>query len=116
MRHNSGLRKLNRTKAHRVSLFRNMTTSLLDLGKFETTIEKAKELRSVVEKFITVGKEDTLSARRKAYSYIKDKAVVHKLFTEIGPKYKSRNGGYTRIVRSGYRHGDAAELAYIELV
>lgn len=116
MRHKSGLRKLNRTKAHRGSLFRNMATSLLREGKLTTTIEKAKELRSVVEKYITLGKEDNLHSRRKAYSYLKSESVVAKLFTEIGPRFKARKGGYTRVVRAGLRHGDAAEMAWIELV
>ena len=117
MRHKSGLRKLNRTKAHRKALFRNMATSLLLHERCLTTVEKAKELRSVVEKLITTGKEDNLAARKKAYDYLKSKDVVYKLFTDIGPRLRQRNGGYTRIVRSASnRHGDAAAMAWIELV
>jgi large subunit ribosomal protein L17 len=116
MRHKRGYRRLNRTKEHRRSLFRNMVSSLLRFEKLETTVEKAKELRPIVEKLITLGSADTLHARRRAYSYVPDKEIVHKLFSDIGPRFRARNGGYTRIIRSKYRHGDAAELAYIELV
>jgi large subunit ribosomal protein L17 len=93
-----------------------MATSFIKFERFETTVPKAKELRPVVERLITLGKEDTLAARRQAYSYLTDKAVVHKLFADVGPRCKDRNGGYTRIVRTAYRHGDAAEMAIIELV
>jgi large subunit ribosomal protein L17 len=116
MRHGKGLRQLSRTASHRRALLRNMATSFIRFEHFETTIQKAKELRPVVERLITLGKNDTLAARRQAYSYLTDKAVVHKLFADVGPRCKARNGGYTRIVRTRTRHGDAAELAIIELV
>lgn len=95
---------------------RNLATSFFKYERFETTVPKAKELRPVVERLVTLGKNDTLAARRQAYSYLLDKAVVHKLFTDIGPRNATRNGGYTRIVRTRVRPGDAAELAVIELV
>ncbi len=95
---------------------RNLATSFFKYERFETTVPKAKELRPVVERLVTLGKNDTLAARRQAYSYLMDKAVVHKLFTDIGPRNAARNGGYTRIVRTRVRPGDAAELAIIELV
>lgn len=116
MRHGKTLRKLSRNASHRRALLRNLATSFIKHERFETTIQKAKELRPVVEKLITLGKNDTLDARRQAYSYLTSKAVVHKLFAEVGPRCKERNGGYTRIVRTRVRHGDAAELAVIELV
>ena len=95
---------------------RNLATSFFKHERFETTVPKAKELRPVVERLVTLGKNDTLAARRQAYSYLMDKAVVHKLFTDIGPRNATRNGGYTRIVRTRVRPGDAAEMAVIELV
>lgn len=95
---------------------RNLATSFFKHERFETTVPKAKELRPVVERLVTLAKNDTLAGRRQAYSYLLDKAVVHKLFTEIGPRNATRNGGYTRIVRTRVRPGDAAELAVIELV
>jgi large subunit ribosomal protein L17 len=116
MRHGKGLRKLSRNMSHRKALLRNLATSFFKYERFETTVPKAKELRPVVERLVTLGKSDTLAARRQAYSYLLDKAVVHKLFTDIGPRNASRNGGYTRIVRTRVRPGDAAELAIIELV
>jgi large subunit ribosomal protein L17 len=116
MRHGKKLKKINRIGSHRRALLRNMATSLLRHEKCETTVAKAKALRPVVEKLITIGKNDSLAARRKAYAYIFDKAVVHKLFAEVGPRYSTRNGGYTRVVRSGVRSGDASDLAWIELV
>jgi len=93
-----------------------MPTSFFKYERFETTVPKAKELRPIVEKLVTLGKNDTLAARRQAYSYLIDKAVVHKLFADIGPRNATRNGGYTRIVRTRVRPGDAAEMAIIELV
>jgi large subunit ribosomal protein L17 len=93
-----------------------MATSFLKFERFETTVPKAKELRPVVERLITLGKNDTLAARRQAYAYLTDKAVVHKLFAEVGPRCKERSGGYTRIIRTRVRNGDAAEMAVIELV
>lgn len=116
MRHGKGLRNLSRTHSHRRALLRNMATSFFKYERFETTVPKAKELRPVVERLITLGKNDTLAARRQAYSYLMDKAVVHKLFADVGPRCAARNGGYTRIVRTRVRPGDAAELAIIELV
>lgn len=116
MRHGKGLRQLSRSTSHRRALLRNMATSLIKYEHFETTVQKAKELRPVVERLITLGKNDTVAARRQAYSYLMDKAVVHKLFAEVGPRCKNRNGGYTRIVRTRFRNGDAAQLAILELV
>ena len=116
MRHGKGLRNLSRTSSHRRALLRNMATSFFQVESFETTVPKAKELRPIVERLITLGKNDTLAARRQAYSYLLNKAVVHKLFADIGPRCSARNGGYTRIVRSRVRPGDAAEMAIIELV
>ena len=116
MRHGKGLRQLSRSTSHRRALLRNMATSFFKYERFETTVPKAKELRPVVERLITLGKNDTLAARRQAYGYLTDKAIVHKLFADVGPRCKERNGGYTRIVRTRYRNGDAAEMAVIELV
>jgi large subunit ribosomal protein L17 len=116
MRHGKAFRKFSRTPAHRKALFRNMATELLRREQFETTVWKAKDLRPVVEKLITIAKEDNLHSRRKAYNYLKDKTVVHKLFADIGPRFKTRNGGYTRVVRTRVRVGDAAEMAVIELL
>jgi large subunit ribosomal protein L17 len=93
-----------------------MATSFIKYESFETTVEKAKELRPVVERLITLGKNDTLAARRQAYSYLTDKAIVHKLFADVGPRCAGRNGGYTRIIRTRYRNGDAAQMAVIQLV
>lgn len=97
-------------------MFRNMATSLLRLEQLETTVARAKDLRRVVEPLIALAANDTLTARRSAYGYLTDKAVVHKLFTDIGPRFKARKGGYTRVIRTRIRHGDAAELAVICLV
>lgn len=97
-------------------MFRNLSTSLLLHERCETTVEKAKDLKRVVEKLIRLGQDDTLAARRQALSYLKDKAVVQKLFSDVGPRYKSRPGGYTRVLRTRFRAGDAAEMALIELV
>jgi len=116
VRHSKSFRKFSRSSSHRRALFRNMVTSLLREERIETTVEKAKDLRPIVEKFITLGRVESLHARRQAYGYIQDKAVVHKLFTEIGPRYRTRPGGYTRIVKGGVRHGDTADMAMIELV
>jgi large subunit ribosomal protein L17 len=102
--------------SHRKALLRNLATSFFKHERFETTVPKAKELRPVVERLVTIAKNDTLAGRRQAYSYLLDKAVVHKLFAEIGPRNTARNGGYTRIVRTRVRPGDAAEMAIIELV
>lgn len=109
-------RKLGRPTEHRISMLRGQATALLENGRIKTTVTRAKELRSVVEKMITLGKTNTLHSRRLALSYITKEDVVKKLFDEIAPKYAERNGGYTRIMRVGPRRGDAAEMAIIELV
>lgn len=111
-----GTRKLGRPSDQRRAMLRAMTTYLLESGKIETTFYRAKEVQPVVEKMITLAKENTLASRRKALAYVTKEDVVHKLFTEIGPKYADRNGGYTRVIRTGPRRGDAAEMAIIELV
>ena len=111
-----GTRKLGRTSEQRRAMLRAMTTYLLENGKIETTFYRAKEVQPVVEKMITLAKDNTLAARRKALAYVTKEDVVHKLFTEIAPKYTDRNGGYTRVVRTGPRRGDAAEMAVIELL
>lgn len=109
-------RKLNRPTDQRIAMLRNLTTSLLENGRIETTVTRAKEVRSTAEKMITLGKANTLHTRRQALGYITKEDVVKKLFDEIAPKYADRNGGYTRIVKTGPRRGDAAEMAIIELV
>ena len=111
-----GTRKLGRTTAHRNAMLRGMVTYLLENGSIETTLTRAKEVRSVAEKMITLGKKNTLASRRAALAYITKEDVVTKLFSEIAPKYAERNGGYTRVTRTGARRGDAAEMAVIELV
>jgi large subunit ribosomal protein L17 len=116
MRHGHGLRKLNRTTSHRLAMLRNMSNSLLKHELIRTTLPKAKELRRVVEPLITIGKEPTLANKRLAFNRLRDRAIVVKLFAEIGPRYKARNGGYTRILKTGFRVGDAAPMALIELV
>ena len=116
MRHGVAGKKFGRTAAHRRSLFRNMATSLFLHEKYETTLPRAKDLRRIVDKLITLAKDDNLSSRRQAYSYLLDKAAVQKLFAVIAPRYATRPGGYTRVLRTRYRHGDAAPLAYISLV
>ena len=109
-------RKLGRPTAQRIAMLRNLTTSLLENGKIETTVTRAKEVRSTAEKMITLGKTNTLHTRRQAMSYITKEDVVKKVFDEIAPKYADRNGGYTRIIKIGPRRGDAAEMCIIELV
>lgn len=116
MRHNNAGRRLGRTTSHRIAMFRNMVTSFLNHERIITTDSKAKELRSIAEKMITLGKRGDLHAMRQAAAYIRDKKVVTKLFTTIGPRYKERAGGYTRIVKLGIRPGDNAPLSVIELV
>ena len=111
-----GTRKLGRPTAHRMAMLRGLTTYLLENGSVETTLTRAKEVRSLAEKMITLGKKNTLASRRKALSFITKEDVVTKLFTEIAPKYEDRNGGYTRIYKMGPRRGDAAEMAIITLV
>lgn len=116
MRHGHGLRKFNRTSAHRLALFKNLSQALLREEVIRTTLPKAKELRKVVEPLITLAKNPTLANRRLAVARLQDDAVVKKLFSEIGPRYQSRAGGYTRILKSGFRVGDNAPMAFIELV
>ena len=116
MRHRNGLRKLNRTSSHRLAMLRNMTVSLLKHEAIKTTLPKAKELRRVVEPIITLGKVDTLANKRLAFSRLRDREIVGKLFAEIGPRYKARNGGYLRILKMGFRVGDNAPMAFVELV
>ena len=111
-----GTRKLGRTTAHRNAMLRGMVTYLLENGSIETTLTRAKEVRSVAEKMITLGKKNTLASYRQALAYITKEDVAKKLFVEIAPKYENRNGGYTRIYKLGPRRGDAAEMAIITLV
>lgn len=116
MRHNKAGRRLGRKTSHREAMFRNMVTSLLDHGKITTTDAKAKEIRVVAERMITLGKRGDLHAMRLAAAVIREKSVVAKLFSTIAPRYKERLGGYTRIIKLGYRQGDAAPVSLIELV
>jgi large subunit ribosomal protein L17 len=116
MRHGKSGRRLGRTTSHREAMFRNMVTSFLNLEKITTTDAKAKEIRSVAEKMITLGKRGDLHSLRQAASYIREKSVVTKLFSTIAPRFKDRPGGYTRIVKLGIRQGDAAPVSLIELV
>lgn len=116
MRHRKSGRKLNRNSSHRQAMFRNMASSLLEHESITTTLPKAKELRRVVEPLVTLGKEDSVASRRLAFSRLRDKAMVGKLFTDIGPRFKERPGGYTRILKCGFREGDKAPMAIIELV
>lgn len=116
MHHKLGLRKLNRTSAHRLAMLRNMMNSLLRHEAIKTTLPKAKELRRVVEPMITLAKEPTVANKRLAFNRLRDREIVVKLFNEIGPMFKDRKGGYTRILKMGYRVGDNAPLAYVELV
>ncbi len=116
MRHGHGLRKLNRTSSHRLAMLRNMSNSLLRHERIKTTLPKAKELRRVVEPLITLAKEPTVANRRLAFNRLRDREMVVKLFDELGPRYKSRNGGYTRILKFGFRVSDNAPMALMELV
>ncbi|OGT84378.1 MAG: 50S ribosomal protein L17 [Gammaproteobacteria bacterium RIFCSPLOWO2_02_FULL_61_13] len=116
MRHRQSGRKLNVTSAHRKALFRNMAVSLLDKELIRTTLPKAKELRRVAEPLITLAKKDSVSKRRLAFDRLRDRAIVTKLFVELGPRYKARPGGYTRILKCGFRAGDRAPMAIVELV
>ena len=116
MRHRHGLRKLNRTSEHRQAMLRNMCVSLLTHEAIKTTLPKAKELRRVVEPLITMGKSPSLANKRLAFSRLRDRDAVVKLFGELGPRYEKRPGGYTRILKMGYRVGDAAPMAFVELV
>src|SRR5215467_2804923 len=116
MRHRLGLRKLNRTSSHRLAMFRNMTNSLLRHEAITTTLPKAKELRRVAEPIITLGKKPSLSNRRLAFNRLRDREMVVKLFDVLGPRYAQRNGGYLRILKSGFRLGDNAPMALVELL
>ena len=116
MRHRLGLRKLNRTSSHREAMLRNMTNSLLRHEVIKTTLPKAKELRRVAERIITLGKTASVANRRLAFSRLRDREMVVKLFDELGPRYAARNGGYLRILKNGFRQGDNAPMAYIELM
>jgi len=116
MRHRLGLRKLNRTSSHRLAMLRNMTVSLLRHEAIKTTLPKAKELRRVAEPILTLGKNPTLANRRLAFARLRDREIVTKLFNELGPRYASRNGGYSRILKFGFRKGDNAPMALIELM
>lgn len=116
MRHRLGLRKLNRTSSHRLAMLRNLTNALLRHEVIKTTLPKAKELRRVAEPLITLGKEATLSNRRLAFSRTRDRDIVVKLFDELGPRFKTRNGGYLRILKYGFRKGDNAPMALVELL
>ncbi len=116
MRHRLGLRKLNRTSSHRLAMLRNMSNSLLRHEVIKTTLPKAKELRRVVEPIITLGKKPSLANRRLAFDRLRDRDMVVKLFDELGPRYATRNGGYLRILKAGFRNGDNAPMALVELV
>jgi large subunit ribosomal protein L17 len=116
MRHRHGLRKLNRTSSHRLAMLRNMTVSLLKHEAIKTTLPKAKELRRVAEPIITLGKSPTLANKRLAFDRLRDRDIVVKLFAELGPRYKARSGGYLRILKYGFRQGDNAPMALVELV
>ncbi len=116
MRHRHGLRKLNRTSSHRQAMFRNMAVSLLRHEAIKTTLPKAKELRRIVEPLITLAKEPTLANRRLAFDRTRDREIVSKLFDVLGPLFKARPGGYTRILKMGFRNGDNAPMAFVELV
>ena len=116
MRHGHGLRKLNRTSSHRLAMLRNMTNSLLRHETITTTLPKAKELRRVVEPMITLGKKPSLANRRLAFNRLRDREIVGKLFDDLGPRYAKRNGGYLRILKTGFRKGDNAPLALVLLL
>jgi large subunit ribosomal protein L17 len=116
MRHRKAGRQLNRNSSHRDAMFRNMAGSLIRHELIKTTLPKAKELRRVAEPLITLGKEDSVHRRRLAFARLRDKAAVGKLFAELGPRYQARPGGYLRILKCGFRPGDAAPMAYVELV
>lgn len=116
MRHKHGYRKLGRTSSHRKALLKNLAIALIMNGKIETTVAKAKTLRSYIEKLITKAKKGDFNAHREVFAYLQDKEATKKLLNEIAPNYQNRNGGYTRIVRTRIRRGDAAPMAFIELV
>src|SRR5689334_4752856 len=116
MRHGKAHRKFNRTAEHRKAMFENMAASLIKHEQIVTTLPKAKDLRPIVEKLVTLGKRGDLHARRQAVSQLRDPAMAKKLFEVLGPRYKERNGGYTRIIKAGFRYGDSAPIAVIEFV
>ncbi len=116
MRHHNGLRKLNRTSSHRLAMFRNLTNSLLEHEIIKTTLPKAKELRRVVEPVITLGKNPSLASKRLAFDRLRNRDNVVKVFSELGPRYQNRNGGYLRILKCGFRKGDNAPMAIVELL
>ena len=116
MRHRKSGRKLNRNSSHRKAMFKNMAASLVEHEVIKTTLPKAKELRRVAEPLITLAKEDSVANRRLAFNRLRDKAAVGKLFTDLGPRFKERPGGYIRIIKCGFRHGDNAPMAYVELL
>ena len=116
MRHRNSGRKLNRSSSHRKAMLSNMTVSLFRHEAIKTTLPKAKELRRVAEPLITLSKKDSVANRRRAFAKLRDDEVVNKLFTELGPRYQTRPGGYLRILKYGFRHGDNAPMAYVELV
>jgi len=116
MRHRLGLRKLNRTSSHRLAMFRNMTVSLLRHEVIKTTLPKAKELRRIAEPILTLGKKPSLANRRLAFARLRDRDMVVKLFDELGPRYATRNGGYLRVLKFGFRQGDNAPMALVELM
>ncbi len=116
MRHRVAGKKLGRKTAHRVMMFRNMVTSLFDKERIRTTLDRAKAVRPIAEKMITLGKRENLHARRQALAFVKDPAVVSKLFETLAPRFAQRHGGYTRIIRLGFRDGDGAQMAYLELI
>lgn len=116
MRHRHGYRKLGRTSAHRAALLKNMSIALIENGKIETTLPKAKELRSYVEKLITTARKGDANAHRAVFASLQSKEAVKKLMNEVAPQYKERNGGYTRIIKTRTRRGDASPMAFIELV
>ncbi|HEX6490940.1 MAG TPA: 50S ribosomal protein L17 [Gaiellaceae bacterium] len=116
MRHRKSGRKLGRDSSHRKALYANLTASLIEHGRIKTTVAKAKEVRPVAEEMITLGRRGDVPARRQALAFLRSQDVVHKLFSDVGPRFSERPGGYSRIVKLGPRQGDAAEMAYLELV
>lgn len=116
MRHGHGYRKLNKTTSHRKAMFSNMTVSLITHEQIKTTLPKAKELRSITDKMVTLGKKGTIAARRQAFAFLRDADAVKKLFDTLAPRYNERSGGYNRVLKAGFRHGDNAPMAIIELV
>ena len=116
MRHRHGYRKLNRTQSHRKAMFSNMTVSLITHEQIKTTLPKAKELRRITDKMISLGKKGSLHSRRQAISYLQSERAISKLFDTLAPRYKDRTGGYARVIKAGFRYGDSAPMAIIELV